>query len=262
MTQISILGCGWLGFPVAKHLISRGFRVNGSTTTRSKMTLLKEAQIDPYLINLSSQNTDLTAFLDGSEILLINLPPKLRANGGENYVNKIASIIQSIEVSQIKYVLFIGSTSIYANSDELVTERTKPDPKTESAKQLLQAEELLRSNVHFKTTILRFGGLIGEDRHPVRQLSGKTLTDPKAPINLIQLEDCIKIIETIIRNGVWNETYNACYPEHPSRERYYARKAAEYNVAPPIISAAESSGKTISSHKLVHDLSYTFSKPI
>ena len=40
--QVSILGCGWLGLPLAKALIGEGYTVKGSTTTPAKLNLLKE----------------------------------------------------------------------------------------------------------------------------------------------------------------------------------------------------------------------------
>jgi len=36
MTQISILGCGWLGLPLAKAILENEFSVKGSTTSREK----------------------------------------------------------------------------------------------------------------------------------------------------------------------------------------------------------------------------------
>jgi nucleoside-diphosphate-sugar epimerase len=90
-------------------------------------------------------------------------------------------------------VLFISSTSVYNDVDAFVTEETIARPATESGKQLLETEQLLQSNINFKTTI-RFGGLIGEDRHPVKFLAGReNLENPNAPINLIHQEDCIGI---------------------------------------------------------------------
>ena len=43
MTKISILGCGWLGLPLAKALIENGFSVKGSTTSTDKLTALENA---------------------------------------------------------------------------------------------------------------------------------------------------------------------------------------------------------------------------
>jgi hypothetical protein len=51
------------------------------------------------------------------------------------------------------------------------------------------------SNSRFKTTVLRFGGLIGEDRNPFKFIAGReNMDNPDAPINLIHQADCIGII--------------------------------------------------------------------
>ena len=50
--QISILGCGWLGLPLAKHFISKNYEVKGSTTTQEKTQMLADNKISPYLIKL------------------------------------------------------------------------------------------------------------------------------------------------------------------------------------------------------------------
>ena len=38
--RISILGCGWLGLPLAKELLDRSFEVKGSTTSSNKLDQL------------------------------------------------------------------------------------------------------------------------------------------------------------------------------------------------------------------------------
>lgn len=48
MTKISILGCGWLGLPLAKALIENGFSVKGSTTSTDKLTALENDGITPF----------------------------------------------------------------------------------------------------------------------------------------------------------------------------------------------------------------------
>ena len=50
--RIGILGCGWLGLPLAKKLIKKNFLVKGSTTSINKIDELKENDIDPYLIHI------------------------------------------------------------------------------------------------------------------------------------------------------------------------------------------------------------------
>ena len=52
MQKISLLGCGWLGLPLAKSLLEKGFLVNGSTTSEDKISILKREGIRPFLISL------------------------------------------------------------------------------------------------------------------------------------------------------------------------------------------------------------------
>ena len=189
MKKISILGCGWLGLPLAKKLIEKGNSIKGSTTSENKLSILEDAGINPFLVILSdpeasgeggleseSVSEAINDFLAESEILIIDIPPKLRTNTDSSrklFVEKIETLIPFIEKSTIKKVLFVSSTSVYGDQNDLIIEETIPNPETESGKQLLLAEAILQKNQNFETTILRFGGLIGEDRHPVKFLAGK-----------------------------------------------------------------------------------------
>ena len=270
MTQISILGCGWLGLPLAKALLENNFSVKGSTTSTEKLAVLENFGIQAFQIELSETKIvgEVDSFLENSKILIIDIPPKLRGISKEDFVSKIKNVIPFIEKSTVKNVLFISSTSVYGENNSFVTEETELNPDTESGKQLVKLEQLLQSNSNFKTTILRFGGLIGEDRHPIKFLVGRTnIENPNAPINLIHQEDCIGIILEIFRQTqndklVWNETFNAVTPFHPSRKEYYTQKAIDFNLALPEFNAENSSlGKTILSSKIEKVLGYTFAKP-
>ncbi|KAF2515412.1 SDR family NAD(P)-dependent oxidoreductase [Flavobacterium zhairuonense] len=266
MTKISILGCGWLGFPLAKKLIEKGNSINGSTTSENKLAILKDSGINPFLVTLESESISesINAFLSESEILIIDIPPKLRAadpnSKKKDFVEKIKNLIPFIEKSSITKVLFVSSTSVYGDENDFINEETVPNPETESGKQLLLTENLLQKNQNFETTILRFGGLIGEDRHPVKHLSGKeNLENPDAPINLIHLNDCISIIEEIINQSKWNEVFNAVAPFHPTREEYYTQKAIKMNLPEPKFSSEKSNiKKIISSEKIETVLKYKF----
>lgn len=281
MMQISILGCGWLGLPLAKSFLEKGYVVNGSTTSTEKLSILENAKINPFLISINVNGIigNLEAFLENSDVLIIDIPPKLRSLGMDNstalsrtFVSKIKNLIPFIEKTSVKKVIFVSSTSVYAEDNLVVTENTIPKPETESGKQLLEVEKLLLENPNFETTIIRFGGLIGEDRNPIKMLSGKTnIPNPDAPINLIHQEDCIGIIKKIIENRLRqaqpnnyknSEIFNAVAPFHPTRKEYYTKKALEYDLEIPEFDVSKSSvGKTISSEKVIKNLNYLFLKP-
>lgn len=279
MKKISILGCGWLGLPLAKSLLEKGFLVNGSTTSIDKISVLRNAGITAFhiILPLSSvaqssdflniENYDIELFLENTELLIINIPPKLRGDFKENFVEKIETLLPFIEKSSVKKLIFVSSTSVYSDDDLFKigkTETTIPNPETESGKQLVKVENILLKNQNFDTIILRFGGLIGQDRNPIKFLSGrKNIENPDAPINLIDQIDCIGIIEKIVfyenRDEFWNDIYNAVYPFHPSRKDYYTQKAMEQNLALPEFDVSKVSiGKIILSTKIETVLGYEF----
>lgn len=271
MKQISILGCGWLGLPLAKALLKEGFSVKGSTTSIEKLKTLENIGIQSFQFALETNAApDVFAdFLDGSQMLIIAIPPKLRGKNKDysdaennSFVKKIENILPFIEESKVENVLFISSTAVYGEANTIVDENTIAVPVTESGKQLLEIEQLLLANTNFKTTILRFGGLIGEDRNPARFLAGKeNVPNPEAPINLIHLEDCIGIIQKIISTDSWNLTLNAVTPFHPTRKEYYTQKAISENLVPPTFNhEIPSIGKTILSDKLIEILDYKFTQ--
>ena len=275
--KISILGCGWLGLPLAKSLLSKSYTVKGSTTSESKLDVLKNAGISPFQIQLEAHQIigNIEDFLKETDTLIIDIPPGLRKDFSTSlemtFVNKIKNLIPFIEKSGVQKVVFVSSTSVYGDSFPIqeITEETTPNPDTESGKQLVIAETLLQSNLHFKTTVIRFGGLLGDDRHPVKFLAGRTnVENPNAPVNMIQREDCIRIIEKVLdfaRNDNWelNQTFNAVAPQHPTRKDYYHKKAENLNLPLPIFAEnLESKGKMISSKKVETILGYSFQKEI
>jgi nucleoside-diphosphate-sugar epimerase len=278
MKQISILGCGWLGLPLAKALIANELSVKGSTTSQDKLSGLKALGIEPFLITLSAVEGALDSksitgaiedFLNGSKTLVIDIPPQLRRKNSHSstveekvFVKKIKTLIPYIEKSTIENVLFVSSTSVYGEVNGTITEETVPKPDTESGKQLLETEMLLQNNPNFNTTILRFGGLLGEDRNPIRFLAGKeNLENPESPINFIHQEDCIGIILKIIATNSWSEIYNGVSPFHPTRETYYTQKATKLALPLPRFDHSKpSNGKLILSDKVENVLGYTFIK--
>ena len=216
MKTIAILGCGWLGLPLAKSLLLKGYELKGSTTSESKLEVLKNAEILPFQIQLETHQIigTIEDFLKETNVLIIDIPPGLRreisTSNEMSFVNKVKILIPFIEKSGIQNVIFVSSTSVYADGlpNVEITEETKPNPDTESGKQLAIVEALLQSNPHFKTTVIRFGGLLGDDRHPVKFLAGKTnVENPDAPVNLIQRSDCIGIIEKILNHNEASEQY-------------------------------------------------------
>jgi nucleoside-diphosphate-sugar epimerase len=258
------MGCGWLGLPLAEILLEKCFAVNGSTTSKDKLDSLKKQRIKPFLIGLLDEGIegDIENFLKDSETLIINIPPGLRKNPNKNHVKEIRYLIEAIERSKVNNVLYISSTSVF--KDEItfpvITEATIPNDLSKTGKQLISIENLLVQNSNFNTTILRFGGLIDNNRHPGKVLSGRTdVPNPEAPINLIHKTDAINIILTILEKDAWQTTFNAVYPLHPDKKTYYSSYCEAHNLPRPFFDySKKSNGKIVESLKLERLLNYKY----
>lgn len=254
---IGIIGCGWLGLPLARSLVLSDYKVHGSTTRKNKLKILEEEGINPFLVILGEDSIkgQISEFLDQVDILIINVPPGLRANHRENYVRKVMLLHNEIKQSGVKKIIFVSSTSVYGDVESEVTEETLPRPVTESGRQLLEAEKIFQDDKSIQTTILRFGGLIGPNRHPVSKLSGKKgLSNGNEPVNLIHLNDCIHLIKSVLENNWWDQIFNGVYPEHPTKGTYYCEIADKYRLPRPEYQTHESTtnGKIIVSRNFLN----------
>ncbi|WP_435263142.1 NAD(P)-binding domain-containing protein [Tenacibaculum sp. nBUS_03] len=244
MENVSILGCGWLGKPLAINLINNGYKVKGSTTSNHKIDDFKSLKIIPFIVDILLDN-DVDNFLD-SDILIIAITSK-------NVID-FKRLISKIEKSPIKKVLFISSTSVYPSLNKEMRE----EDKTVNSP-LVEIENLFLKNVNFKTTIIRFAGLYGYDRQPGNWFKDRKIPHPKGFVNMIHQDDCILVIKKIIAEDVFGEVFNVCSNHHPTREEFYtnARKVLQKE-APVFDNSMPLKFKIINSEKVQRVLKYTF----
>ncbi|MBV7440820.1 hypothetical protein KRX57_05250 [Weeksellaceae bacterium TAE3-ERU29] len=246
MKNISVLGCGWLGFPLAKKLSKLNYKVKGSTTSLSKINILKENGISPFIINIKENKGDLSTFLQ-SEILIIAVPPYQFSN------NNFIQLMEKVKASDIQYILHVSSTSAYANDNQT---KTEDSPVQEN--QVCEIEKLL--SLGEKTfTIVRFGGLIGDGRNPYNFLSrSEEFKNSEGFINYIHQDDCVQIITEIIQQNKWNKTFNAVASTHPKRIDFYNTLREKRGLSPITPTTKESHWKIIDNSYLKKTLNYSF----
>ena len=244
--RISILGCGWLGKALALELIHKGYDVKGSTTSNSKLNELQSNGIRPFIIDISNNDIDISNFLI-SDILIIAIPSK--------NIDDFKNLISEIEKSQLRKILFISSTSVYFNTNGIITEES---PLKISF--LSEIEDLFRTNTLLDTTVVRFGGLFGYDRKPSNFIKiNKKIENPEGYINFIHRDDCVQIIEKIIANDIWNITLNACADTHPKRRDFYKKEFKKIGILSPNFNEESlNSYKIVTNEKLKTLLDYTF----
>ena len=260
--SISILGCGWLGLPLATKLVSDNYLIKGSTTSEENLKGLALLNIEPFKIKLNPALEGDVAFFD-SEILFINIPPKSRTLGGDFHLEQINTLNQIIASNKfIKKIIFISSTSVYPSAGEMLIEKDALPTYF-----LVQAERMLSDvclSLGIRFTVLRFGGLMGYDRIPCKYFGGnKGLIDGNSFVNYIHRDDAIEVISTIINKNLWGEIFNVVSPSHPSRKEIFEYCCKPFGYLTPAFAELNNTMeyKTISVEKLLMVSNYVFKYP-
>ncbi len=263
--QISIVGSGWLGLPLAQHLQLKGCTIKTSTTSKEKIKSLVAENFGAYCFKLGTEGNDLILpnFLKDSEIIIINFPPKRKIEDIEDvYPKQVQQLLKHINSTQ--KVIFISSTSVYQNTNGVIDETLITKPEKASGKAVLATETILRQQLKERLTILRLSGLIGYERLPGRFLATKTnVANGNAPINVIHRDDCIGLISAIIEQNCWGEIINGCSDEHPLRSLFYTLAAENIGLTPPTFNKSEGETvfKIINNTKSKEILKYSYKHP-
>ena len=257
---VGILGCGWLGTALAKKQIVLGDTVRGSRRTKQGVLELNRMGVEGFQLKIDE--TTLSGDLDffvGLDLLVIALPPGLRRHPTADFVSKIKHLIPLLNTYPPSKILFTSSISVYGSAVGQVSENTLPKPETHNGKQLLKVEQLLLKHFPDKTTIVRLGGLIGQDRHPIHQLSKKKIIPQgDALINLIHQTDAVAAILRLLPLTSPIGIYNLVTPFHPTKKEYYTTIAKQWGVKAPDFSDESTDTKQISSQRLIDDFDFVF----
>lgn len=245
MTTISIIGLGWIGEPLASCLKAKGHQVKGSTTSSEKQEKLQEKGIEAlrFALNPHPEGVGFNALFQ-SGILVLNIPPRTRSGGGIFHLEQLKYLRSLLDRSQVRKVIFVSSTGVYPEMDSAEEYREDFPIHVENTGNdtLFRAEQRIDSERNYDLTIVRFGGLLGEDRIPGKYFSGKENVAGHTRVNFIHRQDAIRILAWIIEKELWNETFNGVAPIHTLRREIYEKNADELGIAPPASYQNESLG--------------------
>ncbi|MEC5157829.1 NAD(P)-binding domain-containing protein [Chryseobacterium sp. MP_3.2] len=237
--KIAIIGCGWVGSRLGKYLVGKNHHVIATTTTPEKVELLKESATEVYLLDFNT--TKDFDFLKNIDYAIFSMPIS-RDSWLEGF--------QKLQIHFPKTMLF-SSTGIYPQENKTFTEKDRDNLRSD----ILNAENLVREK-YPQTNILRFGGLMGDERGLKNMFKNRTPENPSKLTNYIHYDDILKIVELFLNSPTQGETYNIVAPEHPTIAEVLG---VEISSEP-----AENQPKferLISSEKLIQDYHYTFIHP-
>jgi nucleoside-diphosphate-sugar epimerase len=274
--RVLIIGCGYVGLPLAVQLARQGHEVFG---------LRRSAENDHAMIagGIKPLHGDVSKRDDLEKIPLpfdwvVNLVSS--GKGGieeyrEFYFEGARNVVDWLRQNPPKKFVYASSTSVYGQSDaSLVKESSPTEPESETSKVLVETESFLLkafAEHKFPAVILRVAGIYGPDRgHLFLQYMRNEAKIPgkgERFINMIHLDDLVGVVIAALKNGRPGEIYNAVDDE-PVAHIHFFRWLSETlgKWMPPF--APEEDGrkrgvtnKKVSNRKLKMELGYQFKHP-
>ncbi|MEZ8825006.1 NAD(P)H-binding protein [Vibrio amylolyticus] len=245
MKNITIIGAGWLGTPLATSLLSQYDKVFASRRTSNKASELDSLGICGFNCNLE-QPESLKHALDKQQpdVIVGCFPPGFRKGLTNEYKEMWRFVVEAAVSANVRKIIMVSSSAVYPslnlaeNSDaQSILEMVESKASHTIAQQfssfstnaqiLLEAEQhVIDSGLEF--VVLRMSGLIGPQRHPSRFVSKLKKVSRLAPANMVHLTDAIGAI-TYSLNSITNQVVNVTSPNTVSKETFYQHALLQAN---------------------------------
>ncbi|AMG32207.1 SDR family NAD(P)-dependent oxidoreductase [Grimontia hollisae] len=260
---VSIIGCGWLGLPLAESMREVGYSVVGSKRNPDSLALLTSKRIHSVVFDIfSHEYAPESIALFGSDVLVANIPPGRRTVDSAAFVQAMKKLVDSAKSGGVKQFIFISTTSVYGNVTGKVTESTVCKPDTASGKMHREIEDYMLSQFPEGGVVLRLSGLVGGERHPGKYLAGREdISNGKDPVNLVHRDDCIGAIIAIVKKQIGGDILHLSALEHPSRSAFYRWAAKKMGLEEPSFIEDGGEGKYIDPYNTLKLLGLTLIYP-
>lgn len=237
--KIVILGCGWVGVRLASFLKSANHHVIATTTSPEKLQQLQSLASEVFLFDFS--NPQEVPELNSADLIIFSMP-----------VAKDSWIAGFRDLKfNAPQTVFFSSTGIYPQQDGVFTEEHSENLRADIAR----AEQNVLQH-HPQTTVLRLGGIMGDDRSLQNFYRSKAPANAVKKVNHIHFEDILNVVKVLLNSPRPGETYNLVAPEHPTiREILETQHDLNTDVED------KTGQRIISSHKLINDFNYIFKYP-
>lgn len=282
--RVLIVGCGYVGFPLAAELAKRGHDVFGLRRSTSTDDMLKAAGVTPLCGDITEP--DSLGKLPRDFDWVVNCVAsggggveeyrQLYLQGMVNLTDWLLPTNQRTNIT-IPRVVYTSSTGVYGqNNGSLVDETSPTEPSTETAKVLVEAEKSLLvagQEKNFPAMILRAAGIYGPERgYLLKQfLRGEARIEGSGAriLNMIHRDDLIAAIIAALERGRAGEIYNVVDDSPVSQMEFFKWLAAKLCKPLPPVAAEDAAtprkrgltNKRISNAKLKTELGFKFQYP-
>ncbi|MBL9136872.1 MAG: SDR family oxidoreductase [Verrucomicrobiales bacterium] len=222
--RVLIAGCGYVGIALGTRLLATGHQVAGIRRSTNGAACLREAGIEPWIVDLSAAQQLASLPVDWDWVVHCAAPSESTESAYRaTYLESARNLVHRLAAQPPRAFVFTGSTSVYPQEDgSIVTETSETAPSTPLVRVLLETESLLLDAARrgFPARLLRVAGIYGPGRNrldSLRRGEVKRSSDPTRFLNFIHRDDLAGAIESVLERGRNGDIYNVS-DGHPVRE--------------------------------------------
>lgn len=209
--RILVAGCGKLGGAIAVALTEQA-EVFGLRRNPNKIP----PGVHPLGADLLDPQQVRSIVPDNLDIVIYCLTPSSYDEEGYRnaYVRGLENLIHALGTQSLKRLVFISSSSVYAQDDDSwVDETSATEPARFSGQMVLQGEQTARDSSS-PATAVRFSGIYGPTRRQFLDAVINGRMDPASPApfsNRIHEDDAVAAVCHIVNRALEGEPLDDCY---------------------------------------------------
>jgi nucleoside-diphosphate-sugar epimerase len=236
-----IIGCGYLGERLAAILRAAGDRVIGTVRSPERADKIAHLGIEPIIADVLDISS--LAHLPACDRIFYAVGFDRRAGVSMRsvYEGGLRNVLTQLGASSRRFV-YASSTGVYGQTDgSWVDETAVTEPRHESGKICLEAEEIVRAWAlahapEVTAVVLRYAGLYGPGRVVRKALleRGEPIPgDPDKFLNLIHIEDAARAAAAALGSEQVDPLYVVSDDRPVTRSEYYNLAATLLGTRPP-----------------------------
>jgi nucleoside-diphosphate-sugar epimerase len=234
MSDLLVIGCGYLGRRIAERRRAAGDRVFAATRYPHRADEFHRLGLEPVLCDVLDPDS-LRALPAGADVVYcVGFDQTAGKTMRNVYVDGLENVLNALDADEENRFVYVSSTGVYGQTGgEEVDETAATEPAGESGRIVLGAENLLNER-RPGAVILRFAGIYGPNRliRAAALKAGEPFAgDPDQWLNLIHVEDGATVVIAAVAHAGAGSVINVC-DDLPVRRRDFYTRMAEVLGAP------------------------------